>query len=772
MGNANAVSKEVKVQGLDRKLYELVDMKGGGELITLMKEAKSTNDYTKIDKRIQQIAEDPKHTFLYPNGKSIRISELIRYRNKGESSFKSRNVGTKNIGNSFAKERNVIDKESYREVCWSMEERGSVGETILHLCFLNSSRTHADVAKRLIKFYPKLINDIYAGDEYYGENVLHMAIVNEDPAMVKFLLDNGADCRARTCGNFFCPDDQKTSRTDNSFNEWIDVCQKTNYEGHVYFGEYPLGFAACLGQEECVRLLVAKDKLNNDHSTPLTNLQDANGNTVLHMLIIHDKKEMFDLVHSLGGDLSIKNNQGLTPLTLAAKLARKGMYEHLLEIERAVYWKYGNVTCAGFPLQNIDTISTNGEINPQSALNLIVYGKEQGHLDMMEGLVENLLREKWKTFVRYRFYRRFVIFGIYFLAFAVAFALRPGRDYCADDAITTELYHCNKTQTNKTSDPCYLLRPYSDLDIVRLVLECCVLLTAISYLLLALKEIYHQGFRGFFITLRGAPAKAMFLLSCVFVVMMLPGRASCAHEYEDYMGIFAILGTAPYFLFFCRGFKMVGPFVVMIYNMIQGDLFRFVIIYAIFVIGFSQAMFIVFRDVESSPFNSIGESIMGMFIMSLGQFGDFYDSFSESKHQVMGKIIFLVYMVLVTLLLVNMLIAMMGNTYQLIASTEKEWLRQWAKIVLVVEQSVSTSERLQKQMLYSQPRSETEEGRALVVRSHQTEKERREEERLREFHRVQQKMLAKQKKRIKIRAMNNAANAVDVSKAKEGKVNI
>ena len=33
-------------------------------------------------------------------------------------------------------------------------------------------------------------------------------------------------------------------------------------------------------------------------------------------------------------------------------------------------------------------------------------------------------------------------------------------------------------------------------------------------------------------------------------------------------------------------------------------------------------------------------------------------------------------MVLVTLLLVNMLIAMMGNTYQVVSETQKEWLRQ------------------------------------------------------------------------------------------------
>lgn len=51
---------------------------------------------------------------------------------------------------------------------------------------------------------------------------------------------------------------------------------------YTYWGEFPLGFAACLGQEECVRLLRAKG------SDP--NLQDSNGNTVLHMLVVHDKK--------------------------------------------------------------------------------------------------------------------------------------------------------------------------------------------------------------------------------------------------------------------------------------------------------------------------------------------------------------------------------------------------------------------------------------------------------------------------------------------------
>lgn len=50
---------------------------------------------------------------------------------------------------------------------------------------------------------------------------------------------------------------------------------------YVYWGEYPLSFAACLGQEECYRLMLARG------ADP--DKQDTNGNTVLHMLVIYEK---------------------------------------------------------------------------------------------------------------------------------------------------------------------------------------------------------------------------------------------------------------------------------------------------------------------------------------------------------------------------------------------------------------------------------------------------------------------------------------------------
>ena len=73
----------------------------------------------------------------------------------------------------------------FRECCWMVEKRGAVGESAFHVCFLMQTPTHLYLARRLLHWYPKLINDVYLSEEYYGENVLHMSVVAEDPTMVK-----------------------------------------------------------------------------------------------------------------------------------------------------------------------------------------------------------------------------------------------------------------------------------------------------------------------------------------------------------------------------------------------------------------------------------------------------------------------------------------------------------------------------------------------------------------------------------------------------------
>ena len=46
----------------------------------------------------------------------------------------------------------------FRECCWRLSKRGAVGETGLHVCFLIPTSTHIELAKRMIKRFPKVTN--------------------------------------------------------------------------------------------------------------------------------------------------------------------------------------------------------------------------------------------------------------------------------------------------------------------------------------------------------------------------------------------------------------------------------------------------------------------------------------------------------------------------------------------------------------------------------------------------------------------------------------
>lgn len=121
----------------------------------------------------------------------------------------------------------------YRMIAWDMGERGHMGETLLHLCLLHNTVEHNFLAKELVLKFPKLINDIFISEEYYGLSPLHEAIVNEDIQMLYFLLKQNADVHQRCYGAFFSCEDQRESRSDSFEHEWVDMQQNTKYTGSV-----------------------------------------------------------------------------------------------------------------------------------------------------------------------------------------------------------------------------------------------------------------------------------------------------------------------------------------------------------------------------------------------------------------------------------------------------------------------------------------------------------------------------------------------------------
>jgi len=78
--------------------------------------------------------------------------------------------------------------------------------------------------------------------------------VNEDPAMVKFLLDldkDGITHKERAFGVFFSCEDQKASRKDNPDTELIKMSPNTDYKGTLCNMTYAIHFALCTLQICC-----------------------------------------------------------------------------------------------------------------------------------------------------------------------------------------------------------------------------------------------------------------------------------------------------------------------------------------------------------------------------------------------------------------------------------------------------------------------------------------------------------------------------------------
>lgn len=754
MGN-KASAHEAKGAGKDvvqqtqkgsNALYEYVDLNGGGSLVEAFRKAQATKNFSAVEELIEGFRDK----FLYNDGvgKDIDIEELVQWRQQSREVEPSKKQNafwsfftkfTNRVGDTIE----TVGTDNYaltenagsttRTVYWDINQRAAVGETILHLCFLNATRVHYDLAKMIIKRYPNLVNDIYIGDEYYGESALHMAIVNENQEMVHFLCKHGADIHERAYGAFFCPEDQRQSRKDSTSQEGIILSNETNYESNTYWGEYPLSFAAGLGLEDMVRYLLARGACPNK--------QDTNGNTVLHMMVIHDRLDMYDLILDIGCHrpcncekaLTDKsNNQGFTPLTLAAKLARKEMFHHILTREREVFWQYGEVTCAAFSLKNLDTVTGEGCITENCALNIITHEESVPHLALFDGILHNLLTEKWKHACRYRFYQLLALYIFFLVSLSIAVVLRPFEDADCVDPLKSTFNNSsggptpvNGTVTHQTCDPCFLLATVKTFTSqqVRAAFEILTLLCAVLYIIVLIREIvFQEGFRSVFWGMVHNPLRLLFTLSCVLLLTCLITRFTCKVEHEDHIVVAALVMAWPYSLTFCRGFALVGPFVVMIYQMLKRDFLIFFVIYMIFVIGFSQAMFLVtmgFDDREQKEhlFTRWFSAGLGLIVLSLGEFEELYNQLvnSNSPFRVLGLIMFFLFIILGALLIVNMLIAMMGNTYLKVAETEKEWTRQWARIVLATERMLTPKQRLATQKKYSQSLGTTGE-RALIMR--------------------------------------------------------
>ncbi|XP_006870506.1 PREDICTED: transient receptor potential cation channel subfamily V member 4 isoform X4 [Chrysochloris asiatica] len=408
--------------------------------------------------------------------------------------------------------------------------------------------------------------------------------------------------------------------------------------GYFYFGELPLSLAACTNQPHIVNYLT-----ENPHKKADMRRQDSRGNTVLHALVAI-------------ADNTRENTKFVTK-----------MYDLLL------------LKCARlFPDSNLEAVLNNDSLSP--LMMAAKTGKIGNRHEMLAvEPINELLRDKWRKFGAVSFYISVVSY------------------LCAMVIFTLTAYYQPLEGT-----PPY---PYhTTVDYLRLAGEIITLFTGVLFFFTNIKDLFMKkcpGVNSLFID------GSFQLLYFIYSVLVIVSAALYLAGIEAYLAVmvFALVLGWMNALYFTRGLKLTGTYSIMIQKILFKDLFRFLLVYLLFMIGYASALVSLLNpcanmkvcnqeetncSVPTYPSCRDSETfstfLLDLFKLTIGM-GDL-EMLSSTKYPVVFIILLVTYIILTFVLLLNMLIALMGETVGQVSKESKHiWKLQWATTILDIERS-------------------------------------------------------------------------------------
>jgi len=350
------------------------------------------------------------------------------------------------------------------------------------------------------------------------------------------------------------------------------------------------------------------------------------------------------------------------------------MFSFLTDERKITQWTYGPVSCVLYPLDEFDIAMTENE--KPGALELIM---NEAHVELlMHPRLVDLVSTKWDRFAQRIFFQRFLAVMVYLLIFAVTTILRQTREEVGEGDEKTVVYPGGMT---------YFLSLIGDL----------VVLAGAAYKgRREFGEMWKMSLKGYFSTTGSGLLENVCSSSFCFCVLLVNVLRVLNMPAQHAVLALASIAGWTYVLFFLMAFRLTGPFVVMIYQMLFNDVLRFCVIYLVFLLGFSQAFFILF---DNNGFGGFLKSVKSCFFGMLGDFE--VEEYADTTFHTVSVSLLIVYVVVVTILLLNLLVAMMGDTYgNIIEDADKQWHLERARIVYAIESEMTTDERQDRKNSY------------------------------------------------------------------------
>ncbi|XP_069121392.1 transient receptor potential cation channel subfamily V member 5-like [Argopecten irradians] len=615
-------------------------------------------------------------------------------------------------------------------------------ETILH--HAAKYDTGAIISAILDKF-PGLVSEAKFGVEYKGQTALHIAITRANNAAITLILKTAKKCDELIMKSR--EDDEESDREPSCMlkNLLATAATGSRFEGTVMMGELPLFVAALkldfamvdklleFGANICTRnasgdtifhSMIRYLSRKRDKEDEIKRMMD-HLNIHLQDITKQKKNEMEEEdIRRLENDDNpdeenikenmkrsnnyvhlwlMKDRDGLTPLKLAAKHQLVHVFEYILEL-KGVYC-FQNEDEGLFDIKNYDVTEIDSIANYNTEIEemqneedmdeccnscKVVFPENESVLEMMfdknytrkfSSLIINmmpvkkLIKKKWKNVV-----------ALYSLWMLIQIGLMVGLSIYA---VERSYWHESNIEDSGTGLGNYF-KHNRTLHYFLISFQWIAFIISIFYVIIVILCVISKLRRpnlGRYYMHNTEYILLMLVFALAVIVDVLLTQALGRHEGIPL--ILALFSGWWFNVFFLRGWHLFSFFTVMIKEVIFGDFLRFSVIIAFQLFAFTTCMHTVFQGkdvptIDGSDDNHFGTTLITMFNLMLG-LGEIEYLF-QARVQWLALTLFVLFVLLTYVLLLNALIAMMSSTCESVLSEKYSvWRIQQLSIILFIE---------------------------------------------------------------------------------------